>query len=311
MAKSINNPFRKIGTAGIQAASLAGAAQQFLRPRGRRPASTQFSVETFKAKLNELGGPARTNRFFVQIATPPWALQRNKNLTGAPEGSLEMPDLMFVADSTTVPSLSYALSETRRHGVGPLGFYPTTALYNEHTVTFLGDNQGRVLKFFNDWFHHITYRASLNETGTSQVHKGAMPHEVFYKKEYATTMEIVLFNQEVENPENRPEGTSTNSKLAVYQFERIFPVAISPIALSWGSDDLMKIEVIFRYDSWSTEDLDFGEAMEAGRGLSGLQKLLKSATLLQTASAIRQPQHVGDLINIANNAKLITDNFNF
>jgi hypothetical protein len=89
------------------------------------------------------------------------------------------------------------------------------------------------------------------------------------------------------------------------------PISISDTQFSWSDNDqIMKMNVTFTYFQHVILNTDSREP-ESGfkKPLSGLQQLIKAGTALQTLSSLRKPKSVGDVINVINNAKVITGGY--
>ena len=78
----------------------------------------------------------------------------------------------------------------------------------------------------------------------------------------------------------------------------------------WGdTDQVMKLQVTFTYFQHIL-NTDKNEPVSGYRKpLSGLQQIVKAGTALQTISSLRKPRSVGDVINVINNAKVITGGY--
>lgn len=288
------DPFRKLGSIALGAAAAGATVNEFLRDRGRKAEpSTKFSVETFKSKISNLNSIAKTNRFFVTIEEPKWMALENE------DPSFVRDDLMFLCSETVLPGLSFTIAENRRQGTGPLQFHPSSPAFNEVTLSFIGDGRGKVMEFFHKWMQNIILVSEF-PAGTNMGRRGALPFELYYRDEYVTPVITIMVYEE------------NQEKIIEYKLHNAWPSSITNVSMNWESEQRMGIDVTFRYDVWTSSALDPLTSVTKVRPLSGLQRIIKSGTAIQTAvGGSRIPQNVGDAINVALNTKAIVDNFNF
>ena len=225
---------------------------------------------------------ARTNLFEVVIQPP---LIMN--------GSKLFESLHLYAESANIPGLMFATSETRRYGTGPIEKKPYAPIFNDISVSFLVDGQGDLYKFFYTWMNRIV--SSDQFIGGNSISSNKLePFEVEFKDNYKCQMMISTFDE---------AGNSVLSS----QIVDAIPISISDTSFSWGdTDQVMKLQVTFTYFQHIL-NTDKGEPVSGHKKpLSGLQQVVKAGTALQTISSLKKPQSVGDVINVINNAKVIS-----
>ena len=228
---------------------------------------------------------ARTNLFEVAIQPP-------RLMTGSKMSNV----LHLYAESASIPGLMFATSETRRYGVGPIEKKPYAPIFNDVSVSFLVDGQGDIYKFFYTWMNRIVSSDQFIN-GNAGHYNGLAPFEVEYKDEYKCQMMISTFDE---------AGNSVlNSQLV-----DAIPISISDTSFSWGDNDqVLKLQVTFTYFQHIL-NTDQGEPVSGyKKPLSGFQQIVKAGTALQTLSSLKKPQSVGDVINVINNAKVITGGY--
>jgi hypothetical protein len=190
-----------------------------------------FSIDDFKAQLAKNGGLLKNNRFLVRIPTPTILLGRsvgniNTNQTGR--------ILEYYAESVSVPGLSLQTSEIRRQGVGNLEKTPFGAAFTDCNVSFRIDQKSEVWNFFQAWMDTIyNYNISKNTE-----------YELAYKDEYCTTLTIFVYNE-----------IAPQYPALIVDLVDAFPVAISDIALNWGSSDFMRLNVRFNFLTWNERNV--------------------------------------------------------
>ena len=190
----------------------------------------------------------------------------------------------------------FATSETRRYGIGPIEKKPYAPIFNDISVSFLVDGQGELYKFFYTWMNRIVSSDQfVNGNGVSD--NGLSPFEVEFKDDYKCQLMISTFDE---------AGNSVLSS----QIVDAIPISISDTAFSWGdTDQVMKLQVTFTYFQHILTT-DKSEPVSGYKTpLSGFQQIVKAATALQTLSALKKPQSVGDVINVINNAKVIAKGY--
>lgn len=231
---------------------------------------------------------ARTNLFEVVIHPP--AIMRGGRSSNIFES------LHLYAESANIPGLMFATSETRRYGIGPIEKKPYAPIFNDISVSFLVDGQGELYKFFYTWMNRIVSSDQfVNGNGVSD--NGLSPFEVEFKDDYKCQLIISTFDE---------AGNSVLSS----QIVDAIPISISDTAFSWGdTDQVMKLQVTFTYFQHILTT-DKSEPVSGYKTpLSGFQQIVKAATALQTLSALKKPQSVGDVINVINNAKVIAKGY--
>lgn len=255
--------------------------------------STQFSVDAFKSKINELGGVLKSNRFLVTLIFP----TVNETLTTSSK-DFAKNSFQFLCSSTALPGMNFTTSEIRRHGVGPMTFYPSNVTYSELPLSFIVDGNGKMIEFLQQWFNKVIYTGA-NAGGKVEDGTGAAPYEMYYKTEYQCEAIITVYNE-------------FNQGIIEYTMHGLIPISIADTALSWTSDAPMELSATFRFDAYSVKGIHKEKPLEESRGLSLLEKITKLATIGQTIyGAAKRPQHVGDALNLLNNAYLVKQNFNF
>ena len=228
---------------------------------------------------------ARTNLFEVTIQ-PPKIMNGNK----------AFENLHLYAESASIPGLMFATSETRRYGTGPIEKKPYAPIFNDVSVSFLVDGQGDIYKFFYTWMNMIV-SSDQYVNGNAAHQAGLAPFEVGYKDDYKCQMMISTFDE------------AGNSVLSSQLVDAI-PISISDTSFSWGdTDQVMKLQVTFTYFQHILQTDQGNPVSGYRRPLSGFQQIVKAGTAIQALSSLKKPQSIGDVINVINNAKVITGGY--
>ena len=134
----------------------------------------------------------------------------------------------------SLPTSALATAEVKDNFMGVPQEFAHSRLYTDIDFSFYIDNNYTLLRIFEGWMDYITSVAE-NEVGDLQ--------KPFYRRlRYPDTykvssMYISKFEKNLDNPLS-------------YQFINAFPKAISPIPVTYGGADLLKVSVSFNYDRY-------------------------------------------------------------
>lgn len=165
-------------------------------------------------------------------------------VTFTPPGDINeqiVDDLPFLVDSTNLPGIQFSTETYRHKGYGHQDKRANDTTFEDITMTIIGDGQGKVLGFLNNWLNKVQ---NTNGDGTNRAAKFGAPVELFnYPDEYQGVMQIYLYD-------------ITGSKYQVYTMNKAWPMNIAGVVLGWGqTDSLMQISVTFSYRSYEIETL--------------------------------------------------------
>lgn len=193
---------------------------------GTRPRpSAQTGLQRFISTMNRLEGPARPSLFAVDMIVP-----------GGDRSTSE--HLAFLCEATALPGLSVATQdEYAPQGFGVIQKMPWNVLFNGVTLSFIGDNQGRVHKSFVDWIGRIV---NYNVENVNTQSATTYPFLVNYRANYATNVRITLFD---------PKGKETIE----YTLWDAYPTGVQDIPVSWGDSNYMRINVPFSFTRWTVK----------------------------------------------------------
>lgn len=299
------------GTAGQ--AALAGSALTSLgnvfagleRQRVRQGAG--FNISSFSARVSKLGGLATSSNFLVSITAPPFL--RNRNLELEQPGGANVPqvnfregqigtaaavdNLIFLCGAAAIPGVQIQTTDINPYGYGAIERRPTSPYFNLMTLNFYLDVDSSVYRFFTRWINNvINFNDKAVATKTAD---DAFYNEVQYKSEYATTVDIYVYD---------PAG---NNFLEVKLVDA-FPVELGQVNLSWGNyNTLAVVPVRLSYTNWTSNYTPVAQvSASALRNLTLSSALLRAGTLVQGASTLlRRPGNTADVFNLVNNASLL------
>jgi len=286
---------------------LQKALGTFLNGTPQRNASAR-NLNDFRASLNRHGGLARNTLFFVNIPSPRIMAaaggndnnssinKLSKSLQPQTSGNiLTSSDLSLLCEQATLPGMSLTTSEIRRHGYGAVEKKPYSTVYTDQTFTFYGDNRGRVHRHFYSWINGIVKSDLIPSQTNLSGYNGLLPFEVEYKENYSVDITITCFDE-------------VTQEIIICKLIQAYPIFLGDVSLSWAeTDNIMRIPITFTYYNWELSRVNINAALTSpANNLSGLQKLLKVGTAIQTLASIRKPTGIADIINATSNARLAT-----
>lgn len=210
-------------------------ATQF--PQGTRVDGEGFNIDSFNAYVSE-NGFQRLSKFLVRMHIPPL-------MQGDPILSNKVRVIEFYCMATAFPGYTLALHEVLRYSYGASEKKPFAPVFQDISMTFIGDAAGHIHKFFTSW---MTCMLNKDKTDSNQISHGVggKPvdiYEVSYKSDYATTIEIITF-----------ADTGRRSQKAILL--EAYPVRIDDSPMNWGDKNaIMPVQVTFTFHTWYSEDV--------------------------------------------------------
>ena len=179
-----------------------------------------FKPGELLATLNK-NGVAKSSHFEVQITGP--------GTTG------EENDLMFRADACELPGRTISTSEYRIYG--PIRKVAYASTYTDTSIGFLCSEDLREKRYFEEWQDIIMHHRATS--GMSAKHtKGR--YETGYYEDYVRTIEIRQYNV-------------SGAKQSTHYLDEAYPIGIAPIALSWGNEELIRLQVTFAFHDYRAD----------------------------------------------------------
>jgi len=301
MAKIASMAGGALGALAI-AKTYFGKKTNDLSSQGGSPGGTGGSISEIRSEALNVIGIARSTRGSVMIATP--GPMRNY-------AASEISRIMgFYATDFNIPGVTLQTVDVKRYGVGVATKYPTGAVMPDVTISFIVDGQGLIQKFFHNWISSIAnYDTRLNSESVNKY--GANLFEVGYKKDQSgapinTTTAVLYINSE---NTSSIDAVDPAKPVITYTLQGLYPVAMSDVNMSWSSvNGLATLTVRFAYDNYSIEDSDNLSAKPLSTTLpqlSGMQQIIRGATVVQTVAALKRPRNVNDIISVVNNTAMV------
>lgn len=242
------------------------------------PIGVRKGISGFRSTINTLNGVQKPNHFYVTIPNPPMMM-----------GEIGPIILPFLTESASIPGVSLATSEIRRHGYGVSEKKPYAPIFVDQQMTFLGDASGVVHKFFYQWMNGIVkFDGHVNGLrGFSSLSS----FEVEYKKQYAVDITITAIDE-------------VDRKIMEVKLFEAFPIAMGDIALNWSdTDSYVRLPITFTYKNWKRTDINLNIDEILGEDMSPVQRILKAGQAIQTLAKIKKPSNISDINNVVNGSK--------
>lgn len=206
----------------------------------REGAKSKFSIARLSSQLNALDGLYRSNLYEVTISVAQswWAplnLQNNEQLT-------------FLCNSATLPGVQILASDHRRQSFGPFDRRVFGVQITDIPLTFMLDNKGFILSFFQNWMNNIVYYSPEDEH-SMQVHTKAQKFEVNYRDNYECKIQIRTFDH-------------TAQEIITYTLFEAFPFQLGDVSVAWAETDAFSLlPVQFTFRNYTTNRQPAGQAI--------------------------------------------------
>ena len=235
------------------------------------------SLNQILSTINGMNGAARPSHFYVDIPAP------RAMMGAAGSNSATVKNIPFLAESSSLPGVLLDTTQIKRYGFGPSEKKPYGATFVDVNMSFFGDGNYDVHRFFYSWLNKIVVFAKSPTEANA--------FEVNYKEDYQTDIKITALDE-------------TGNTVTIITLVNAYPIFLGDIPLSWSdTDSFVKIPVGFTYQYWKRELIDLGDKVQPG-STGILQKLMGATAALQVLSNIRKPNSIGDVINVVNNSKI-------
>lgn len=257
-----------------------------------------FNINEFSSQINK-HGLAQTNLFLVRILPPP-------GFTGISDGndnednstSLNLArELEFFCRTVTLPELDVQTVDYQKQSFGAITRRPQSMQFPVLPTVFMVDSNFAVMKFFHRWMQKvINYDTSAGPI--SEV-DGALPFEMGYKRDYATTIEIIVYSFQSE------------SITYTYKMSGAYPIQVGNITEAWEANgEIMTLPVGFTYDELKVSGAKTGNVISGASGANGLLSYLSSInTFTQAIRGLKRPRGIQDAINQVSNVSTILRSF--
>lgn len=142
---------------------------------------------------------------------------------------------LFCTDAS-LPSSSYATAEVKDNFMGITQEFAHTRLFTDADFTFYVDSDYSVLRFLEGWMDFIS-----GASEEAQSFKPGYYRRFNYPNDYKINFTVTKFERNYKLQE---------TKSLVYTFINAFPKTLTPVPISYGSADLLKVTASFNYDRY-------------------------------------------------------------
>jgi len=210
-----------------------------------------FKISSFRAHFQKHGDFAPSSKFDVRITAPPGL-------------AIAAGDLRFQCETTELPGYNVNTVDNRYYGVGdPVASFP--AAFADLTLNFICAGDFWEKKLFDRWMNLVIPFNNYNPN-----YKDAYTAPKIEINQYSGISRETAPAGETRDP-NRPENqglsdlasSEIGEKIYTVAFFHAFPTAIAPMNLNWGDDAFHRLAVTFRYEYWTTSDIELSERQRA------------------------------------------------
>ena len=144
-------------------------------------------------------------------------------------------DAGILCSEASLPASAFATGEVKDNFMGIPQEFAHTRLYTDIDFTFYVDQDYTLLRIFEGWMDYIASGADSDGIGVGQ---RGFYRRFKYPNDYkCDTMSITKFEKNL-------------GRTLLYEFVNAFPKAITPIPVTYGTADLLKVTVSFNYDRY-------------------------------------------------------------
>ena len=292
----------KTAVAGALITQLGGVLNSF---NNRNPRSSEgFDLSRFISNTAKLSGMVNPSHFLVYITPPKWLRASNNKSTStvtAIQDTRSITDfgrvLPFLCHNATLPGITMQTASIPHYGYGVSQERPLRPVFENAAMSFYMDNTSVALDFFTKWIQKIV-NFDPDATGPKTT-DGAFYGEVSYMDEYATTIDIYVFD-------------AASARVLNVKLLEAYPKNIGAVRLDWGlGDQLASLDVSFAYTTWTSNYLTPATLDRNGlRNLSLGSALIRIGTAATTLSSLlRRPTGIADIFNTVRTASSVVRSF--
>lgn len=144
-------------------------------------------------------------------------------------------DAGILCSDASLPASAFATGEVKDNFMGIPQEFAHTRLYTDIDFTFYVDQDYTLLRIFEGWMDYIASGADNDGIGLGQA---GFYRRFKYPNDYkCDTMSITKFEKNL-------------GRTLLYEFVNAFPKSITPLPVTYGAADLLKVTVSFNYDRY-------------------------------------------------------------
>jgi len=204
------------------------------------------SISSFLSYVSKNGGMSTSTNFIVESGFVADSLDQNEAM-------------LFLCDEAQLPNVNTATGTQNGvlTGIGSVD-YPHTRIFTEIQLTFMLDANLSLLKYFNKWYAKIFKDdgGSIHSDASSIALKNRATR-LNYRSTYANEIKIT-------KAEPGPQGADQRKPIT-YILENAWPYSIDAVPLQFGSSQLTRLTVNFKYERHQMVNRDI-------RNINNIQK---------------------------------------
>lgn len=190
-----------------------------------------FSISDFKTSMDN-AGVLRSHSYMIMINPPP-SLR-----------SYDTAQLTLRCDSVNMPGINLMTQDgIYRYGYGPAEVMPYNVMFTPVTMSLMVDRAASQYTFFNLWMNSI-FDMNMQGGILGGRKEGVDPYEVGYKKDYAVTMNMFVYNE-------------TADKVIELTFQEAYPLLMQDTPLAWGEQqNIMRLQISMAYKTFYMKTIE-------------------------------------------------------
>jgi len=221
------------------------------------PRKLKYSIEGVKNIFSKV---SLTPDFKVTFDFPHQSKFKNHltscGLLSVVDGFSFLEKLELLCYSTSLPGSSFENFAVTGDHQGQREFFPMFRRYGDQiTLSFYVDKDHKVIRFFEEWMNFInpmfsstglikSSAAGQNSTSATVTNNFS---KIRYPKDYRLNFMITKFNRDVGN-------SLFGDTYLSYEFVEAYPTLISPMQVSYGRSDILKLNVSMVYKRYITRN---------------------------------------------------------
>ena len=193
----------------------------------------RITMQDVKEKLGKL---SITNQYQVNFSSLKKTITDYLEIIGLDNAKEFLSrDAGILCSEASLPASAFATGEVKDNFMGIPQEFAHTRLYTDIDFTFYVDQDYTLLRIFEGWMDYIASGADTDGVGPGQ---RGFYRRFKYPNDYkCDTMSITKFEKNIE-------------RTLLYEFVNAFPKSITPIPVTYGTADLLKVTVSFNYDRY-------------------------------------------------------------
>ena len=193
----------------------------------------RITMQDVKEKLGKL---SITNQYQVNFSSLKKTITDYLEIIGLDNAKDFLSrDAGILCSEASLPASAFATGEVKDNFMGIPQEFAHTRLYTDIDFTFYVDQDYTLLRIFEGWMDYIASGADTDGVGPGQ---RGFYRRFKYPNDYkCDTMSITKFEKNL-------------GRTLLYEFVNAFPKSITPIPVTYGAADLLKVTVSFNYDRY-------------------------------------------------------------